>query len=374
MKISSVETFTGWAGWCNWTFLRMETDSGLVGWGEASLHGSLSAVESAVQELSAVLVGHEFAGVEASWQRMYHAWRWRGGVVSNTALSGLDLALWDLEAKALGIPVHRLLGGALRESVPVYSSHHLWRSPEQAAAETSAALQRGHTALKWALLSIWDNRDVASSIAAAVDITGAAREAAGPSFQLFIDCSEVLTTESAMRLATALEPYGIGFLEEPLPFENPRAMLDLARRLPIAIATGERLLSRWEFRELIEGGGIAVLQPDLMHAGGLTEVRKIATAADTYYLPIAPHNAGGPISTAAAIHLGLAIPNFFLLETMDDERNLRDEICVEPIGFEPGAFAMPTGPGFGVELDVDRLRERRYRPAPVGKAPPLWLT
>lgn len=373
MKVTSLEVFSGWADWCNWSFVRLETDTGLVGWGESSLHGPLSAVEAAMDELRPAVVGLDLAGVEATWQRLYHAWRWRGGAVSNTALSGLDLALWDLEAKALGVPVYRLLGGALRESVPTYSSHHLWRTPDEAHAGALAAVSRGHDALKWVLMSVWDNRDVASSVARAVDVLSAARDAVGPSRELYIDCSEVLTAQTALRLAHSLEPLRIGFLEEPLPFENPKAMVDLRQRLPIPIATGERLLSRWEYRELIEGGGAEILQPDLMHAGGLTEVRKIATAADTYYLPIAPHNAGGPISTAAAIHLGLATPNFLSLETMDDERHLHDEICVTAPLFDSGVFRASDAPGYGVELDVDALRRRSYRPAPVGRAPRLWL-
>lgn len=373
MKITKIESFAGWAAWCNWYFLRVETDEGLIGWGEGALPGPLSAVDAAVKELSAVVVGLPFEGVEAAWQRMYHAWRWRGGAVANTAVSALDLAFWDLEGKRLGVPVYRLLGGALRKDVPSYSSHHMWTRPEAAARDARSVVDAGHTGLKWVLLSIWDNRDVSGSIHRTTDIIAAAREGCGDRCQIFIDCSEVLTADTAKRLDRALEPYRIGFLEEPLPFENVKALVQLKQEINTPIATGERLLSRWEYRELIEQGGADILQPDLMHAGGLTEVRKIACAADTYYLPIAPHNPAGPICTAASVHLGLAIPNFHSLETMDDEKALRDEICLKPLPFDHGVFTMPEGPGFGVELDAKKLQGRHYKPAPAGKAPKLWL-
>ena len=373
MKVTKIETFSGWASYCNWYFLRLETDNGLVGWGEGSFPGPLSAVQAAVQEMSALVLDREFEGTEVTWQRLYHAWRWRGGAVANTALSAFDLALWDLEGKSQKQPVYRLLGGAIRETVPAYSSHHLWKEPKQASVDARRAVENGYSALKWVLASIWDNRNVAASIDKAVDIMAAAREGAGRGCELFIDCSEMLTVETAKRLSKALEDIDIGFLEEPLPFENTKALIALIPELKTRVATGERLLSRWEYRELIESGLGIVLQPDLMHAGGLTEVRKIANAADTYFQPVAPHNAGGPISTAAAVHLGLSIPNFLILETMDDERALRDGICVQPMGPARGVFSMPTGTGLGIELDVDKLRTLKHRPSPLGRAPRLWL-
>lgn len=373
MKISRIETFAGWAHYCNWLFLRVETDDGLVGWGEATLPGPLSAVEGVINELAPLFVGEHFEGVEVAWQKAYHAWRWRGGAVSQTAVSAFDIAFWDLEAKALGVPVHRLLGGALRQDVPCYSSHHMWTDPETAERDAKEVAAKGYTGLKWVLLSIWNNREIASSIDLAVDIMAAAREGAGQDVQLFIDCSEVLTVDTARRLARALEPYDIGFLEEPVPFENPKAMLRLRDEIDIPFATGERLLSRWEFRELIEDGGPIILQPDVMHCGGLTEARKIASAAETYYLPISPHNAAGPVSSAAAVHLGLTVPNFMLLETMDDERATRDRLCVDPIVCENGVISRPDAPGLGVELNVEELRKLTYKPSPAGKAPKLWL-
>ena len=176
-----------------------------------------------------------------------------------------------------------------------------------------------------------------------------------------------------MLAARAFEPYRPAWFEEPIPFENARAMVQLQRELPVPIATGERLLSRWEFRELLEGGGCKVIQPDVMHAAGLTEVQKIASMADTYYVPVAPHNPGGPICALAAMHLAASIPNFLVLEQMEGERALRDELCTEPVRFEDGHFLLPTGPGLGTDLRLDALRDRAFKPQPVsGSTESLW--
>jgi galactonate dehydratase len=375
MKITKIERFTVWARWCNWYFVRIETDDGLVGWGEGSLHGPIGAVDAAVDELSGVLLGQEVNGTEVAWQRLYHAWRWRAGSVTQTALSAFDLALWDLEGKRLGVPVYRLLGGAIRDDVPAYSSHWFYHSqdPDEAFKQAQLTVRDGFTAFKWGLARVWDNRDVASSIALAVDILTAASEGAGPGCRIFIDCAECLTAETAPRLDRALEGFDIGWLEEPLPFENPKALVRLSRQIQTPIATGERLLSRWEYRELLEEGACAVIQPDVMHAGGITEVRKIASAAETYFIPVAPHNPAGPIATLAGIHLGLSLPNFLILETMADEQELRDMICSHPIKFHRGVFGRPELPGLGTELDTEQLRKMASKRQPTDEAPRLWL-
>lgn len=375
MKITKIERFTVWAKWCNWYFVRLETDDGLAGWGEGSLHGPLDAVDAAVDQLSGVLLGREFDGTEVAWQHLYHAWRWRGGSVTQTALGAFDLALWDLEGKRLGVPVYRLLGGAIRPDVPAYSSHWLYRSqdPAEAFRQAELTVRDGFSAFKWALARVWDNRDVASSIALAVDILTAAREGAGPGCRIFIDCAECLTQETARRLDRALEGFDIGWLEEPLPFENPKALVQLSRQIRIPIATGERLLSRWEYRELLEEGACAVIQPDVMHAGGITEVRKIASAAETYFIPVAPHNPAGPIATLAGIHLGLSLPNFLTLETMADEQELRDLLCINPVKLGRGVFGRPELPGLGTELDTEQLRKMTHKRQPTGEAPRMWL-
>ena len=376
MKISKIETFTYWIEWCNWLFVKVSTDEGLYGWGEGSLHGAVRAVETAIQELGATLIGQDPAGVERHWQALYHAWRWRGGPTLSTALAALDIALWDIEGKRLGVPVYRLLGGPFRPRLRAYASHWLAgvETPEAAFEGAREAVRRGFSAFKWTAFDRERLREnEAREIARAAGLMAAAREGAGPDVEIFVECAERLSPRTAVLAARAFAPHRPGWFEEPIPFETARAMVQLQRELPVPIATGERLLSRWEFRELLEGGGCKVIQPDLMHAAGITEVRKIAALADTYYIPVAPHNPGGPICMLAAMHLSAAIPNFLILEQMEDERPLRDQLCTEPVRYADGSFALPTGPGLGTDLNLDVLAERSSRSQPVaGSSESLW--
>ena len=376
MKVTKIETYKYWIDWCNWLFVKVSTDEGLYGWGEGSLHGAIEAVETAIHELGAVLIGRDPSGVERHWQAMYHAWRWRGGPTLFTAMAALDIALWDLEGKRLGVPVYRLLGGPFRTRLRGYASHWLAgvETPEGAFQGAREAVRRGFTAFKWSPFNAARLReDEARAIAAAAALMAAAREGAGPDVEIFVECGERLSPRTAPMAANAFLPHRPGWFEEPIPFENARAMIRLQQELPVPIATGERLLSRWDYRELLEGGGCKVVQPDLMHAGGFTEVRKIAALADMYYLPVAPHNPGGPICTLAAMHLAAAIPNFLILEQMEEERPLRDRLCTEPVTYHDGAFDLPTGPGLGTDLRLEALAEHSFRPQPVsGSTESLW--
>ena len=376
MRISQIETFTYWINWCNWLFVKVSTDEGLYGWGEGSLHGAIRSVETAIHELGAALIGQDPAGVERHWQAMYHAWRWRGGPTLSTALGALDIALWDLEGKRLAVPVYRLLGGPFRERIRAYASHWLAgvETPEEAYAGAQEAVRRGFTGFKWSPFKAERLRaNEQGEIARATALMAAAREGVGAETEIFIECAELFSPRSAVLAAQAFAPYRPGWFEEPIPFENAKAMIALQRELPVPIATGERLLSRWEYRELLEGGGCKVIQPDVMHAGGLTEVRKIANLADTYYIPVAPHNPGGPICMAVALHLAAAIPNFYILEQMEDERPLRDELCTTPLSYRDGFFELPTAPGLGTDLKLEVLRERTFRPQLArGSSESLW--
>jgi galactonate dehydratase len=367
LKIRKIETFKFWVDWCNWLFVRITTDEGLVGWGEGSLHGAIESVETAIHEMGHHLIDEDPAGPEKHWHRLYNAWRWRGGAVFMTAMSALDIALWDLEGKRLGVPVHRLLGGAQRTELRAYASHWLSgvTTPEQAAEGAREAVRRGFTAFKCSLVTHQGLRtNEAAEIRKAATLMAAAREAVGPDIDIFIECSEFLSRRTAVMLDEALAPYRPGWFEEPIPFENAKVMGQLAREIRTPIATGERLLSRYEYRQLLEEGACKVIQPDLMHAGGFTETKRIASLADTYYVPVAPHNPGGMICTAAAMHLAAAIPNFFILEQMEPQRAFRDQASTVPIRFENGCFILPDGPGLGVEPDLEVLKEMAFQPQP----------
>ncbi len=367
MKVTRIQTFGGWIDWCNWLFVRIETDEGLHGWGEGSLHGCIPAVEAAIHDLGTSLLGQDPRGVERHWHALYNAWRWRGGHVSMTALGALDMALWDLEGKRLGVPVARLLGGPYRDRLPVYASHWLANAttPEEAAEGAREAVRRGFKGFKW---TAFDPTALAENesreIDRKTDFMAAAREAVGPDIAIYVECGERLSPRTAMLAAEAFAPYKPGWFEEPIPFENPTALVHLAQRLPVPIATGERLLSRWEFRELLAGGGCQIAQPDVMHGGGLTELKRIATLADMWTVPIAPHNPGGPICTLASMHLAAAIPNFLVLEQMEEERPLRDRLSTDPVVFEDGCFVLPERSGLGTDLDLTMLSEMSVKPQP----------
>lgn len=376
MKVTGVRTYKFWVDWCNWLLVRVETDEGLYGWGEGSLHGSIEAVETAIHELADVLIGQDPSGPERHWQAMYHAWRWRGGAVLMTALAALDLALWDIEGKRLGVPVYRLLGGPFREKIRAYASHWLpgVETPAQAEAGAREAVRRGFTAFKWTPFrgpALRENE--ARAIRHGAELMEGARAGAGPDVDIMIECAETLSPRTAILAAQALLPFRPYWFEEPIPFENARAMARLQRDLPVPIATGERLLSRWEFRELLEEQGCRVIQPDLMHAAGITECRRIASLADTYYVSVAPHNSGGPIETLAAMHLAAAIPNFLILEQMELEQEARARICTNPPLIREGSFSLPTEPGLGTDIRVDVVEELSFQPQPVrGTSESLW--
>jgi len=370
MKITKIETHKFWVDWCNWLFVKISTDEGLVGWGEASLHGALQSVETAIHEMAEMLIGQDPAGPEAHWHRLYNAWRWRGGAVFMSAMAGLDIALWDLEGKRLGVPVHRLLGGAQRPELRVYASHWLKdaATPEDAFRGAREAMERGFAGFKWSPFSFEGlRRNEAGAIRRAAEMMAAAREGAGPDAEIFVECSEFLSPRTAVMVDEALAPYRPGWFEEPIPFENAAAMARLQRDLKTPIATGERLLSRHEYRELIEQGGCRIIQPDIMHAGGFTEVRRIASLAETYYIPVAPHNPGGPICTVASMHLAAAIPNFFILEQMEPQRAVRDRASLPAVRFEHGHFLLPEGPGLGVEPNLEMLAAMPFRPQPTAE-------
>jgi galactonate dehydratase len=295
---------------------------------------------------------------------MYHAWRWRGGMTQMTAIGALDIALWDIEGKRLGVPVYRLLGGPFRSRLRAYSSHWLRgaKTPREAFEGARECVRRGFTAFKWNPVDVDTLRaNERRAIANATELMAAAREGAGPDVDIFIDFGERLSPRTAVALGQALAPYGVGWFEEPIPCENPQAMIRLARELPVPIATGERLVTRWEVRELIEGGGCKIFQPDLMHCGGLSEVRRTAALADMHYISVAPHNPAGPICTLAAMHLAASIPNFYILEEMEMERELRDRLCTNPVVCVDGHFELPTAPGLGTNLRLEALEEPHYR-------------
>src|SRR5947209_981070 len=306
MKITEVKTFLMRAVERNWLFVKIETDAGLHGWGEASLELKEKTVQQAILQYADWLIGQDPTRIEHLWQILYRHSFWRGGVVLNSALSGIDQALWDLTGKAYGQPVYKLLGGPVRDRIPVYCHG----GPGQA----EAILANGFHAVKMGT-SRTDHRPDAKVVRAFAENVARMREAVGPDVELMVDNHGTSRPGQAIKMMRAVDDLGLLFFEEPCPPENPDALRPIVDcRFTTDLATGERLFTRWGFRTVIEQQLVAVIQPDLCHAGGISEVRRISAAAETYHITVAPHNPYGPVSTAACVQLAAAIPNFLILE------------------------------------------------------------
>jgi len=347
--------------WRDLLFVEVHTDGGLIGLGEGSLHTRVEIVEQAIKWLEPHLVGLDPAGVEDHWDRMYYRLtRWRGGPALVSALSAVDMALWDLEGKRLGVPVWRLLGGPIHPRLRVYYTH--WnntmreQTPEAFAKRAVQTREKGWTAVKW---TIPRAQSESERIEAAVECVAAVRQAGGPHFDICLELFESLTTRSAIRFAEAMAPYKPMFIEEPLARENPAAFTELAAKSAVPIATGEGLLSRYEFRQLLEAKGAAIVQPDVMHCGGITEMRKIANLAETYGVELAPHQCGGPVGHVASLAAASVCRNFLIHEWEADDDALFQELTGGQYPVQKnGVVTLPEGPGLGLRVDFAELKKR----------------
>jgi galactonate dehydratase len=356
MRITAVRPFLMRAVERNWLFIKVETDEGLHGWGEASLELKERTVAQAVRDLEPFILGEDPTRIEHLWQTLYRQGFWRGGVVLNSALSGIDQALWDIAGKAYGVPVYKLLGGAVRDRIRLYA--------HGGCAEVPAIREAGFTAVKCGPgvdTSSPRDHEVAARFAEHVR---AMREAAGPDLDLMIDNHGASRPQQAIRMLAAADDLGLLFFEEPCPPDNPDVLEAIARRgFRTALATGERLFTRWGFRTLLERQHVSVIQPDLCHAGGISEVRRISSLAETYYVQVAPHNPYGPVATAACLHLCAAIPNFLILEYVWTNEPWRSRVQKgEPMRAEGGYLQLPTAPGLGIDLDEEVVAGRPFDP------------
>jgi len=346
LRITRLETFTVKP---RWLFLKVHTDAGIVGLGEPIVEGRALTCAAAVKELEPYLVGKDPRAVAHHWQAIYRHAFYRGGPVLTSALSGVDQALWDIKGKALGVPVYELLGGPTRQRVRVYAH-------ASTAEQILAAKRRGFTAFKTGPAKRRAARFVENRafIDHAVEEFAKLRTAAGPDCDIGIDFHGAISPATAKLLIKALEPHQPMFVEEPVNCQNTEAMADIARGTHLPIATGERIFTKWGFREILERGAATILQPDLCHAGGITEVRLIAGMAEAYYAAIAPHNPLGPISLAAGIQIAAAIPNFLCQEQV----SLGEGYLKTPFTVDNGYIPLPTGPGLGIELDEAALADK----------------
>lgn len=354
-----------------WLFLKITTKNGLVGWGEPVVEGRASTVEAAVNEMRSFLIGHPANKIEDFWQMVYRGGFYRGGPVLMSALSGIDQALWDIKGKALDVPIYELLGGAVRDEIKVYG----WIGGEtidDLIEATKRQLVRGFDSVKM-VGTEWPMQwlDSPDNVNRAAERVKAVREFVGDKVGIGIDLHGRAHKAMAKQFAKAFEPYQPYFLEEPILSENVDAFQDLHAYTSIPIATGERLYSRWDFKPLFEQNAIDIAQPDASHAGGISEMRRIATMAEAYDVAIAPHCPLGPISLASALQIDFSCHNALIQETsmganVYGEVDLLDYL-VDPSVFDlvDGSIKLTTAPGLGIEVDEDKVRE-------ASKVPHEW--
>lgn len=372
MKITQLETFIVPPRWC---FLKISTDEGIVGWGEPVVEGRAQTVASMVDELSDYLIGKDPRLIEDHWTVMYRGGFYRGGAIHMSAIAGIDQALWDIKGKALGVPVHELLGGKLRDRIKVYS----WIGGDRPGDTASMARERaelGFSAIKMNASEEMQFIDSYDKVDGVIENVAAIREAVGPNFGIGVDFHGRVHKPMAKILMRELERYRLMFIEEPVLSEHHETLGELADLSSTPIALGERLFTRWDFKPILEGGHVDIIQPDPSHSGGITETRKIAAMAEAYDVALALHCPLGPIALAVNLQLDAVCYNAFIQEqSLGIHYNKGNDILdyisnPEVFAYEDGFVSIPDGPGLGVEINEEYVRER----ADVGHRwrNPIW--
>ena len=360
--ITRVETFLVAP---RWLFVRVETSGGLVGWGEASCEGRSETVRTAVHQIAEYLIGQDPFRIEDHWQVMSKGSFYRHGVILSSAVSGLDQALWDLLGKSVGLPVHVLLGGPVRDRVRVYG----WvggDEPSEVADQIAQVVEEGMTAVKMNASGRMKPLGTPASLQGVYDRVAAARDVLGPDRDVAVDLHGRFTLATARRLARLLEPLSPFFLEEPVAPENSHLIGQVVASTVIPVSTGERLYTRQEFLPVLQSG-IAVAQPDLSHAGGISEVRRIASLCEAFDVALAPHCPLGPIALASSLQVAFATPNHLIQEQSigihyNEGAEVLDYVVDrEPFRFVNGHVERFTGPGLGIEVDEALVREADRR-------------
>lgn len=359
MKITSFELFKVPP---RWLFLKVSTDEGVAGWGEPVVEGRVGTVQAAVEELGEYLIGRDPFRIEDHFQVLYRGGFYRDGPILTSAISGIEQALWDIKGKALGVPVYELLGGAARERVRVYS----WIGgdcPEEVTESVKARVAAGFSAVKMNASGNLHYIDSYAEVDAAVARLAAVRELVGPDFDIAVDFHGRAHKAMAKILVKELARYRPMFIEEPVLPENSEALREVARHTTVPIALGERLYTRWDFKQILTEGYVDVVQPDLSHAGGILETRKIAAMAEAFDVAVAPHCPLGPIALAASLQLDACTPNAFIQEQSlgihyNQGGDLLDYLEDPSVfDYENGYVKLPGRPGLGIRVDEEKVRE-----------------
>lgn len=376
MKITDIQAFVCHARMRNWIFVKVVTDQpGLWGWGEATLEWHTKSVLGAIEDLKTLLIGEDPTRIEYLWQMMYRQHFWHSnGVVRGTALSGIDLALWDILGKIHGVPCHKLWGGPVRDYVRLYC--HLGggkmedfydTDPADAHRFAELALQavdQGYTAFKSMAVPETMPIEGLKPIKYAEKCVAAMREAVGDGIDIMVDCHARPSPRMGLMFAKALEPYGLYWFEEPCWPEVAEDIAAIQRAVVTPIATGERLVTQYAVREYLEKRACSILQCDITHCGGLSEIRRIAAMCEAYRVALAPHNPQGPVSTAASLEVGFATPSYIICESVHLDVPWREDVVSEMFAVEKkGRIVRPGNrPGLGIEINEAEVAKHPYEP------------
>lgn len=362
MKITDVKTFVVDCFRTNFVFIKVYTDSGIDGVGEATLEYKEKALVGAVQHIKDYLVGENPLDIEKHWHNIYRDAYWRGGPVLMSALSAIDMALWDILGKHLNVPVYQLLGGRCNDKVRIYVNG--WfagaKTPQEFAEKAKIAVQRGVTAMKWDpfgknYMTI-SNKDLNT----ALECVGAVRDVVGDEVDLLIEGHGRFNIPTGIKIAKELEQFKPMFFEEPVPPDNLDALKAVRDKSPVAISAGERLYTRWDYKEMFEKQCADYIQPDISHAGGIMELKKLAAEAEHRYIGFAPHNPSGPVANAATLNLAACCPNFSILEIMYSDVDYRKDLTNESLEYKDGYITIPDKPGLGIEINEEECLKHPY--------------
>lgn len=362
MKVTNVKAFVVDCFRTNWVFVKVYTDEGVTGVGEGTLEYKEKAFLGALEHIKEYLVGKNPLNIENHWHNIYRDAYWRGGPVLMSALSAVEMALWDILGKTLNVPVYQLLGGKVNDSVRIYVNG--WfagaKEPEEFAEKAKIAMERGVTALKWdpfgkAYLNISN-----SELDKALRTVDAVKQAVGNKVDLLIEGHGRFNVPTGIKIAKELEQFKPMFFEEPVPPDNLTALKQVKDKSPVSISAGERLYSRWDYRKLFDISAADYIQPDISHAGGIMELKKIAAEAESRYIPFAPHNPSGPVANAATLQLAATCPNFCILEIMYSDVTWRKDVTNESLEYNNGYIKIPDKAGLGIEINEEECLKHPY--------------
>lgn len=364
MKVTDIKIFTVDCFRTNWVFVKVYTDAGLDGVGEATLEYKEKALWGAVEHIKEYLVGKNPLEIEKHWHNIYRDAYWRGGAVLMSALSAVETALWDILGKSLGVPVYQLLGGKVNEKVRIYVNG--WfagaKTPQEFGEKAKTAVSRGVTAMKWDPFGKNYLEISKKDLNTAIECVGAVREAVGYEVELLIEGHGRFNIPTAIEIAKELEQFKPKFFEEPVPPDNLEALKAVRDKSPVAISAGERLYTRWDYKRMFDLSAADYIQPDISHAGGIMELKKIAAEAECRYMGFAPHNPSGPVANAATLQLAATCPNFTILEIMYSDVEWRKDVTNEELSYEDGYIKIPDKAGLGIEINEKECEKHPYKP------------